>query len=419
MKLFAKILLGASALLNLALAVVLLSGTWSNRPAAVTPSPVDAAQAAAADARAQTAAMWSTLQTDDLPALIAHLRSAGFPPNMIRAIIAAQLREQFAARRKAIEGTPNQAYWKNATFDPKQQQALRELSREQDKILRDLLGPDADANDGWNLAYRDRGLSGLPAAKADQIRQILRDFDQQRQDLYSSIAMGGGMISFGPADRDKMKAIDSAQRAEIAKVLTPAELENYELMASNTAQSLRYQLSAFNATEDEFRALYKLQQDFEDKVGGQMYGMPSPEQMRARSDAQKQLNQQIELALGTQRYADYQRATDYNYRQTTLLVARMELPPDTANQLYTIQKDYQQRAMETRMNAMSSGGDTAQELTALQQEAIAKVTPILGSDKAVDAYKQYGGNWITNMVPRAPMRSAAGAAGTAAPAPKT
>jgi hypothetical protein len=42
--------------------------------------------------------------------------------------------------------------------------------------------------------------------------------------------------------------------------------------------------------------------------------------------------------------------------------------------------------------------------TALQQEAITRVMPLLGNAKNVDAYKQYGGSWITNMVPRPPPR---------------
>ncbi len=406
MKSFFKLLLAISLLINAALAAVLVAGAFTSKPNVDTETAAAAAArtAAAAKAASTNVDVWSTIKSDDLPGLVAHLRAAGFPARLVRAILAAQIRDQFAARRKAIEGnSADGAFWKNATIDPKQQLALRELSREQQKMLRDLLGPDADSDDSIGSAYRDRGLTGLPAAKVSQVRQILQDFDEQRQDLYATIAMGG-MVTFGSTEQAKMRAIEQAQHAELAKVLTPAELENYDLMTSNIAQSLRYQLSAFNPTEDEFRALFKIQQDSQDKMAPVM-GMMTPDEMRARQDAQKQLNAQVELALGNERYADYQRATDYNYRQTTLLVARLELPADTANQLYAIQKDYQQRRMD--LQASTSPEDRAQQLAALQQEAIAKVTPILGSDKAVEAYKQYGGNWIKSMVPRGPVRPGA------------
>ena len=38
-----------------------------------------------------------------------------------------------------------------------------------------------------------------------------------------------------------------------------------------------------------------------------------------------------EVALGADRFAEYERATDYNYRQTSQLVARLELPPAAAD----------------------------------------------------------------------------------------
>ena len=41
-----------------------------------------------------------------------------------------------------------------------------------------------------------------------------------------------------------------------------------------------------------------------------------------------------------------------------------------------------------------------QQLTALQQEAITRVTPLLGNSNRLTAYKQYGGSWIDSLVPR-------------------
>jgi hypothetical protein len=41
-----------------------------------------------------------------------------------------------------------------------------------------------------------------------------------------------------------------------------------------------------------------------------------------------------------------------------------------------------------------------QQLTALQQEAVTRVTPLLGGDAGrFDAYKQYGGQWIQTLLP--------------------
>lgn len=415
MKTIAKILLVLSALGNVALAVLI----WHGAGAAAVPDAPEGgatAQSAGAAAKATPAAdpVWSKVKSDDLPSLVQRLRDAGFPPSIIRAILAAQIRDQFAARRKAIEGDTNDtAFWKNPVIDVSKQKALREIAREERDLLRKLLGPDADAGDTFGQMYRDRGLANIPAAKVDDVRQILRDYDEQRQELYSNISVGG-VITMTAADMAKVRAIDAAQHADLAKILTPEELELYDLSASRTAQSLRYQLSAFNPTEDEFRALFKLQQAFDDTYGN-MLPSSSPDEMRARMEAQKQLKADMKSALSPDRAAVLDRATDYNYRQTTQLVARLELPPETADQLYTVQKEFEQRRtgvmqqVREDMTAAAQSGERPNfqkmyndRLTALQQEAIAKVTPLLGSDRALDAYKQYGGSWISNMVPRLP-----------------
>src|SRR5471032_292452 len=91
---------------------------------------------------------WSELQNGDLAALRDRLRAEGFPPEIVRAILAAQIRESFAARRKAIEEAQGETpYWKNPNRDPKTQAALRDLNQEQDKILKDLLGNDGRDDD--------------------------------------------------------------------------------------------------------------------------------------------------------------------------------------------------------------------------------------------------------------------------------
>jgi hypothetical protein len=46
--------------------------------------------------------------------------------------------------------------------------------------------------------------------------------------------------------------------------------------------------------------------------------------------------------------------------------------------------------------------NVAEQAKNLQQEAIARVTQILGDATRVNDYKQYGGSWIQNMIPRSP-----------------
>ena len=121
--------------------------------------------------------------------------------------------------------------------------------------------------------------------------------------------------------------------------------------------------------------------------------------MRDRSTAQRQLTEDIKTTLGEQRYAEYQRSTDGNYQQTARLVARLELPPETANQVYTVQQDMQQRVRTLQMDRNLAPADRNTQLAALATEAQAKITATLGP-RGYDAYKQYGGSWLQQLQPR-------------------
>lgn len=381
--------LSLSAALNLAFAVLFFAGRSSAPSEPVAPS-ARAPKAAAAQPKID-ATIWPALDSSELPTLIERLKASGFPPSLIRAIIAAQIGETFAARRKALRGDlANRPYWKDSnSIDPKIFAAEREIDRQQRKLMRDLFGDEADADDTMRNLYQNRTFSFLPAEKADEIRRILRDYDERRTDLYAANPV---------FDREKTAALDKEQRAAIAAALTPAELFEYDLRNSNTAQRLRDELSAFNPTEEEYRTIFRMRQPFDEKYDYNVMGMMSSEESRQRFEAEKVLKDQIKAALGP-RGAEYDRSIDYNYRRSTQLLARLELPRQNADQLYAVQQEIYQRRGEAYKPGMTPDQRNAQ-LVALQKDAVTKVAPLIGGEKNLDVYKQYGGSWIDSLIPR-------------------
>lgn len=214
------------------------------------------------------AGAWSQLQSDDLPALVTRLRAAGFPSRVIRSIVAAQVAESFASRRREIiaqqEPIP---FWQAGApggLDPKLMLALLEIDLEQRKTLRALLGPEGAESDGMTaLLWRRQFGDEFPLQKADQIGAILADYLVMRQKVQAE-SVG---VPPRPDQRDALDLLEEEQRADIAKVLTPAELENYELRTSRTATVLRSQLAAFAPTEAEFRAIFAVTRSAEARFG--------------------------------------------------------------------------------------------------------------------------------------------------------
>lgn len=359
-------------------------------PAVPAPAPRVAAQPVAAPP-GLAAGTWAKLRHEDPRVFVAQLRAAGFPPDLVRAMLAASIYSANAARWKTLNGGDDARFWREPAPDREAMMAMRQLGREQAKLLRDILGDDSDGHDE-SLGYSLRATNFLPPEKAAEIRRLQREFDERRSDLFAA----------NPAyDREKIQALEREQRDAIMRTLTPAELVEYDLRNHNTAGNLREELSVFDPTEAEFRALFALRSAFDDQFNrGDLGGSQTAEQQRQRADAEALLREQIRAQLGAERAAQYERMTDNNYRRTSQLIARLELPPATTEQLYALQKEYEQRRIDFYRGGALQREQVTAEMTTLQAEAIARVTPLLRDARGVEAYKQYGGAWLNSMVPR-------------------
>lgn len=393
--------------LNATLAYFAISGSASSQADATAQAATTAAAETARRAKAGgpepvDPKTWSSLSTTDLPDLVARLRAAGFPPSAIRAIVRALISDQFTERYRALDPEGDtRAFWKNQPPDNKLQLAQGRLYREQAKLLKELLGDEGNFNDAIYTAQQKQQYSYLPADKAAAILALIRANGEKQTELY---------YQKGTINQEEYRALESELQRNIAAALTPAEWEEYSVRSSNLARSLRNELMAFNPSEEEFRALVKIRLSMEQDLNPvSTSGFPSREAQQRQQDAEKRYLEQAEALLGPQRTEDLKRAQNYSYRQTAQLVARLELPPETTQTLWQVQQDFSKRRTEiarTYAPTPTPGvtptmpEEYRRDLAALQEEAIAKVTPILGSASRVEAYKSYGGNWITSLVPQ-------------------
>ena len=337
---------------------------------------------------------WSNLQNGDLKTLAERLRSAGFPPAVVRAVVAALVDEKYAAQRKALLAKQDETpFWQRNGFgyDSKLMSALRDLSKQERDEMKSLLGPDglADSNDE-RQAWQRRQYGDLPADKLEQMQAILSDYGDLRSDIYSKA--NGVML---PEDREKIALLEKEQRADLAAVLSPEELENYELRSSNTANTIRSQLSIFKPSEVEFRALFQATRAAEAQYGSLASGMVGSEQAGKIRDT---VLASLQTQLSPERYAELQQATDPKYQMTNRLVARLELPASSAVEAVAIQTDVQQRAQAIRRDTTLSPEQRTAQLAVLSQEATSKLSATL-TPRGLEAYKQYGGFWLQNLNP--------------------
>ena len=332
------------------------------------------------------------LDSRDLPLLVSRLRAAGFSTAQIRAIVGGELSRQMAARRlEIVRKMGPQPYWSNEkqmAFSRKLSAEFSAIGREQDATLKQLLG--ADAKDPALTESYDRGnLSFLPSDKVERLRAILSDYGELQAQL--STETHGMLLA---EDREKLELLRREQQADIEKLLTPQELEDYNLRMAPASWNLRNRLGGFEATEDEYRALFRI---FKDSRLGTSITTPNALSPGERQQAEADLRAQFEAALGPQRAADYRQMSDPNYAQVARLLDRLDLPTSLALQVTSVQQDIQQRASTIQRDRSLSAEDRRAQLAALAGEAESRLTTTLG-ERGLRAYKESSGFWLNTLV---------------------
>lgn len=350
---------------------------------------------------------WRMVESADYRQYIANLRAIGCPDETIRDLITADVTKLYDGRFKALRpgGTNKFEYWKPgmAMFkemaDETQVEKRQALSREKRALLTELLGsapeekPDMMAMFGGGNPF-ERMLDFLPSGKQAQAIEIEQKFAAK---LMKSMDGGG----FGDADGMKnMLKVQREKEAELAKVLTPAELEDYNLRMSQTANMMRFQLTSFDPSEQEYREVFKVKKKFDDEFG--FAGIPPTDKAeREKYDAaKKELETQIKQTLGEARYTDYERAQDYVYQGLYRFTEKQQLGRDAANKVFDMKKVAEEQAKKIRNDSALSSEQRQAALAGIRSETETAVTGVLGA-QGYEAFKKasQASNWLKQLSP--------------------
>ena len=333
--------------------------------------------------------LWTNLHSGSLKDLVARMQAAGFPIWAIRAVVASEVNGRYNARmRDLMQPDPNAPYWKTSTnmfMDPTRMAEYMKLSNERTKEMRDLLGNFALRDDGDITSGQRRMYGNIPAEKIASIEQIAQDYSEMTAQVRA--AMNGIML---PQDKAALALLDQEKHADLASVLTPQELEDYEMRNSTVTTRLRPTLALFNATEDEFRTIYNIEQPFTDQLYPTGPGISFDP-----GKAQQEVSDQLKAALGDQRYADFERSSSRDFQQLSQLADRENLPAGTALQAYNLRDSLSQESNRIYNDATLSADDKRAALQSLAQNTRAQLLSTLGPT-AGDTYLKTA-NWITNV----------------------
>ena len=327
---------------------------------------------------------WQALASSDLQRFVANLRSVGCPEQTLRDIVLAEVNRRYdpLAHGLKVQAEHILPWEAVASRDRKNDESKwRQLLDEKRALLKDVLGLDVPMEVPGQLAGRnierfESAYKGLPSEKRDQVRAIQENYWSQ------SDAIKERTIGFlEPEDREEFVRIKAERRAQLAEILTPHELESYELATSTTGNYLRSKMNGFEAKDEELRALLNFTQPLEEEFSLSRKS-PDPENKEftaLRKEAEQAVENQIKTTLGDERYAEYQRMQDSVYRDLAKVGKEVGLAKDSIVQVYEVQKALRSDAERIMRDTAVPPELRIQALQEMQARALGTYQSLLGN----------------------------------------
>lgn len=363
----------ASIIANAVLVAVLATRSATSSPAA--PSSAAIRNTSRSDNPTKSDSLLAALASGDVKAL----EAAGVSPALARELAIGRTFSRLAEKVRATQAKKSDGrWWRNRAglADPgtREQQlvARRELS---DALI-------AAFGDDLGLTGADQSqFAFLTPQKRDALRRINQDYDE----MMAKFSAGGVQLA---SDREKLRLLRLERERDIAALLTPEERTDYEMRTSMSGNMVKGRYGDAIESEAEFQKIYALQKAFDEKFSRDaLTGRISPEVMRARAEAERQLESDIRAAVGDDRYSALRRASDPDVRTLDSLASRLNLPANTTDNVLASRDTYSAESQRITSDTSLSMPQRREQIQALAAQAKAEITRTLGSE-AADAYAQ-------------------------------
>jgi LysM repeat protein len=282
--------------------------------------------------------MWNEVESTDYATYMANLRDIGCPEQTIRDIIIADVNALFAKRRAELVRPVQQQWWR-ASLPPEIARKVRELETQRRELLAKLLGADwagpvekASTQNKSGLVLDGPVLGPL----SDEVKQSINDIVAKSQERMQALQASAAAEGRKPTAAE-LAAIRNQTRTELQGILTPSQLEEFLLRYSQSAIDLRSDLAGlryFEVTPNEFRALFRAQDAFDQKIAP-LLDSTDPNDIRARRSLEQQRDRAFQLALGAKRFELYTQLHDPVYRNAYAQAAAAG-DPNAAGTIYEI-----------------------------------------------------------------------------------
>lgn len=305
------------------------------------------------------------------------LRAAGWPEAHIRSVLLACLKAKYGADKPA----PTPPWWRAKSHSRdalRKEDQAKELLEKIDKEAASLLGEHPDST---NLEGDDK-LGMIPGDKKEAIRQIEKDY----QALSRKIGWSG------VADMEAQRKLEEEKLHDLEGLLTPDQIREYLLHNSRVADQVRGDMSGFDATEAEYRAVYELASKFDDKYGFLRFKGTYDEMQKGMQD----MADAVLRVLGNEHGMEYIWGNDGEYQGIREVAQAGLISPDVPAKIMQIRSEVGREAMACSNDKNLSDEKKMEALRALADRTQARISALVPAEAAARSNHTLF-NWVEEL----------------------
>ncbi len=325
---------------------------------------------------------WQDIESADYATYVGNLRAIGCPEPTVRDIVVADVNALFARRSAAEVPDPAQQWWRSEPDPDLVARAATnraELDTERRNLLTFLLGPNWESADPTSADAQGNPLDGeLLGSLSDETRSAVRQIEHQNRDRLEALTRAA-QDEGKEVNATDLARLERQTRDELAKVLSPAELEEYLLRYSRGAARLRKQLRGFEATPEEFRQLFRATDAIDQHILDLASATDAASQQR-RTQLERQREQVLEKELGPGRYANYLLNQDPVFQETQKTAKRLGVSAEKLIPFYRVNQVAQEERQRVLADTTLSPEEQTRELADLYEQQLATLRTLLGEE---------------------------------------
>jgi hypothetical protein len=340
---------------------------------------------------------WSQIESTNYDEFVSRLRAIGCPEKTLRDIVLAEVEKSYYERRRGLRS--NQPFWRAGNRRREEgrswKQQFEMLEKEKEQLLERLLGPEASpserfAGDRFEEQALVRFLMGpVPEATFQRVVRTMEKYEALRSKIHERTQ---GILT--EEDEAALQQLNTAGKAEFSTLMTPLELEEFAAR-SGTIKLLDHDSLleiVVPLSPNEFRQIALA------SAGTTPFGLFDGSNHESEAEEQRrelEAKARVATLLGPERFADFERAQDGDFREVFKVTQENELPKATAVKIFEIRKLAAEELQQIRNNASLEELARRQLVDDIQKQTQGAVAGLLGG-KAYQQYLNRGGAWVTN-----------------------